>query len=138
MDYLHSLLQYSDVGVLLLRLMVGYLFIYHGWPKLFGGPTMSMKGFAGWLGSMGFPIPMGLAIIVALVELFGGLSLILGIGVQIVALLLAFDMLVATGVKIIKMNKGFMGDGGYELDLVLLAVSIFFALNGAGVYAFWR
>lgn len=87
---------------------------------------------------MGFPIPMGLAIIVALVELFGGLSLILGIGVQIVALLLAFDMLVATGVKIIKMNKGFMGDGGYELDLVLLAVSIFFALNGAGVYAFWR
>ena len=142
MHYFDSLLQYRDIGVLLLRLMVGYLFTYHGWPKLFGGKVggmdMNLKGFAGWLGSMGLPIPMALAAIAAAVEVFGGLALILGVGVQLAAILLAVNMLVATWAKMVKMHKSFSGDGGYEFDLVLLAVCIFLATNGAGLYAFWR
>lgn len=142
MQYFDSLLQYRDLGVLLLRLLVGYLFIYHGWPKLVGGKLagydINLKGFAGWLGSMGFPIPMVLAVIVAVVEVFGGLGLVLGVGVQLAAALLAIDMAVATWAKIVKMKKGFAGDGGFELDLVLLAVCVFLAVNGAGVYALWR
>ena len=138
MQYFDSLLQYRDLGVLLLRLVVGYTFIYHGWPKLFGGPAMSLKGFASWLASMGLPLPMALALIVGVVETLGGLALILGVGVQLAALLLAINMLVATILKVTKMGKSFAGDGGYEFDLALLAANLFLALNGAGVYAFWR
>lgn len=142
MHYFDSLLQYRDLGVLLLRLMVGYLFIYHGWPKLFGGKLaghdINLKSFAGWLGSMGFPIPMVLAAIAAVVEVVGGLALILGVGVQLAALLLGINMVVATWAKSAKMGKGFSGDGGYEFDLVLLAICVFLATNGPGVYAFLR
>ncbi len=142
MQYFDSLLQYRDLGVLVLRLVVGYIFIYHGWPKLFGGKLAGMdinlKGFAGWLGSMGLPIPLVLAVIVSVVEVFGGLALVLGVGVQLAAGLLLVVMAVASVLKKTKMGKQFAGDGGYEFDLVLLAASVFLLLNGAGVYGFWR
>lgn len=50
---------YSALGLLILRLALGVLFLYHGWPKL--NPNSPMKGpvgVAGFLKQMGFPLPV--------------------------------------------------------------------------------
>ena len=47
-----------DVGLLMIRLMLGVVFVFHGSQKLFGlfgGP--GIEGFAGFLGQLGAPVP---------------------------------------------------------------------------------
>jgi putative oxidoreductase len=53
-----------DVGLLIIRLMLGVIFIYHGAPKLFGG----LEGFAGYLGTLGVPMPSVSAFLAAMAE----------------------------------------------------------------------
>ncbi|GAA0370818.1 hypothetical protein GCM10008968_28310 [Bacillus horti] len=63
-------------------------------------------------------IPRFMAYVVAVIELIGGLALVLGLGTRIVSALFAIIMLGA--IFIVKIPAGFLGDGqsaGYELDL---------------------
>ena len=116
-----------DIGILLLRIVVGITFLVAGYLKLTGGPA----GFGGFLGSLGVPLPGLFAWIVTLVELLGGLALILGIGTRIAAPLLVIDMFFA--IVLVKGTNGFQnGDGGYQFELLLLAACLLFALAGAG------
>ena len=115
-------------GFLVLRLAVGFVFAMHGWQKF---TEMGFEGVAGFFGSLGVPLPFVAAVVVTLVELVGGLALILGLGTRLVAALLAVDMAVA--LVLVHLPNGFaVGNGGYEFVLVLLAVSVFFALSGPG------
>ncbi|WP_078411547.1 DoxX family protein [Priestia abyssalis] len=116
---------------LLLRLILGITFFLHGLSKFQGG----INNAAGWFDSIG--IPGFLAYVVAIIELAGGIAMILGLGTRIVAVLFAIVMLGA--IFTVKLSAGFMGNGqaaGYELDLVLLAVSIYFAVNGSRLWSF--
>ena len=73
-----------------------------------------------------------MAYVVALIELVGGFALIIGFGTKIISALLAILMIGAT-VKV-KLSLGFLGNGqmaGYELDLALLAMAIYLAINGS-------
>lgn len=119
-----------EVGSLLLRLIVGITFMIHGWAKL----QMGLGNVAGFFQSLG--IPGFLGYVVAFIELIGGIAMILGIGTRVVALLFAAVMLGA--IFTAKLPAGFMGNGqsaGYELDLVLLAISGYLALNGSQMYS---
>ena len=60
--------------------------------KLFG---FGLAGTAGFLGSLGIPLPMVAAVVLIATEHLGGLALLLGAGTRIVAAVLAADMLVA-------------------------------------------
>jgi uncharacterized membrane protein YphA (DoxX/SURF4 family) len=82
----------SGWGVLPLRIVVGLVFVVHGAQKLFG---FGLAGTAGFLGSLGIPLPTVAAAALIAVELLGGLALLLGAGTRIVAAALAADMLVA-------------------------------------------
>ena len=75
----------------LLRLVIGYGFMAHGWAKLSRGPA----GFARLLGQIGVPLPKLLAWGATLLEFFGGAAIFLGAFVGIVGIPLIVMMLVA-------------------------------------------
>jgi len=110
------------------------VFLVHGLQKLL---VMGFGGVAGFLGSLGVPAPGLFAVIVTLVELLGGLALILGLFTRVAAILLAVDMLVA--ILTVHLPNGFFtNNGGYEFPLVLLAACVALAVAGAGEAALDR
>ncbi|MCE7990237.1 MAG: DoxX family protein [Caldilinea sp. CFX5] len=118
-------------GLLLLRVAVGLVFAVHGAQKLL---LFGVGGTAGFLGSLGIPLPEVAAVVVILVELIGGLALLIGLGTRYVAALLAVNMAVA--LFTVHLPNGFFVDGGgVEFVLVLLAAALFFALHGGGALA---
>ena len=81
-------------GLLGLRLVTGSVFIAHGLPKFgFGGGGLA--GTAEWLGSLGFPLPMVAAFLVASSEVIGGGLLIIGFMTRLAAATQVFAMLIA-------------------------------------------
>ena len=123
-----DLLNYSFFAPLILRVILGLVFVVHGYPKLFGGKFGETAGF---FESVGIRPAKFWAFIVGVVEFFGGIALILGFATQLVALLLAINMLVA--IWKVKFRGGFAN--GYEFDLVLLIIALSLMLTGAGAYA---
>ena len=116
----------SSWGPTVLRFIVGVVFLAHGWQKV----HMGVHGVAGFLGMSGIPVPTISAVVLIAVELLGGIALILGIGTRWVAVLLAFDMVVA--ILAVHLKNGFFMPHGYEYPLTLLAASISLALTGGG------
>lgn len=115
-------------GIAFLRIVVGIVFFVHGYQKLF---LMGFDGVAGFFGSLGIPLPMVAAVVVTLLELFGGLALILGLFSRWVAIPLAAIMLVA--MLTVHIPNGFsVSNGGYEFVLTLLAANVAFVLAGSG------
>lgn len=113
-----------DLGLLLLRLAVGVVFLAHGWSKF--GDMGSTIAFFAQLG-----LPAIIAYSVAVIELLGGLALIIGIYTDLSALLLAIIMVVAlVYVKMATFRVGLIG--GYEIDLVLLAATLAILFVGPG------
>jgi len=113
----------NGIGQVILRVVLGFIFFMHGLSKFQGGID-NTAGYFESLGLFGF-----IAYIVAIIELIGGIALVLGLGTRIVAALLAVIMLGA--IFTAKLSAGLLGDGqmpGYELDLALLAMSIYFVL----------
>jgi putative oxidoreductase len=116
-------LNKNELGHFILRAILGFIFFIHGLSKFQGG----ISNTAGFFDSIG--IPGFMAYIVAGIELAGGIALILGIGTKIVSVLFALIMLGA--IFTAKLPAGLLGNGqmaGYELDLILLAASIYFVL----------
>lgn len=114
------LLVFADWGITVLRIVLGIIFIKHGWPKL-----KSLKETAKNFSEMGFKPGMFWGTVVALLEFVGGLFLIGGLLTQLVALLAVLQFLVI--LFFVKRKAGF---SGYEFDLLILAS--FFALMVLG------
>lgn len=122
-----------EVGVFILRLVTGLVFLVHGLDKYQNG----LGNIADWFASIG--LPGFLAYIVGTAELFGGILIMLGLGTRVIAWLLAVIMVGAI-VKV-KLAVGFMGNGqmaGYEFDLILLAATVCLGIGGAGQFALDR
>ncbi len=117
----------SDWALLAVRLVIAAIFLAHGWPKL-RNLKINAQNFSG----MGFKPGAFWGTIVAFVEVFGGLAILAGFQVQIVGLLLAIDMVVATGWKI---KQGMKLVNGFELDLMILVSCLALAALGAGIYS---
>lgn len=121
-----------DLALLVLRVVLGIIMIYHGWPKLtnLGG---TIEGFSG----MGIPLPALAAIFATVAEVFGGLLILVGAFTDIAGLLFAIDMLGA--ITFVHAKNGFaVSDGGVEWPLALLAMALAIALAGPGRYAVGR
>ncbi len=121
-------------GLAILRVVVGIVFFVHGFQKLF---LMGFGGVADMMGGFGVPASGLFAVVVTLVELLGGIALILGSATRLAAVLLAVDMLVAT--LMVHLPNGFsVQNSGYEFTLVLLATSVALAVAGPGEAALDR
>lgn len=123
------------LGLLVVRLVVGLLFVGHGAQKLFGwfggyGP----KGTGGWLESIGVKPGVAMAIVAGLMELVGGALFAAGLLTPLAAALIVMTMLVAI-VKVHGQNGLWATANGYEYNLVLAAIAIGIALTGAGQFS---
>ena len=118
---------FSDWAILGLRVALGLVLFAHGLNKL-----KNVSGTGQWMASVGFRPGMLWAVIVTAVEFFGSLALILGLGVKVVALLVAGQFVVIVIWKIFKRNK-FIGD--LELDLIILSVAFGLLTLGGGAYS---
>jgi len=117
-----------SIAALLLRLVIGVTFIIHGYPKF---SAQQRKQGGEWMKSMG--LSSGFILFGAIIEFFGGIALVLGLFVRIIAPLFALWMLSTTWLSKAKMGKKFAG--GYEIDVVLLVASLALAAIGAGVFS---
>jgi putative oxidoreductase len=118
-----------SVGLLILRLIVGLVFVTHGGHKLF---VQGVPGVIGFLGQHGIRPPELWAWVLMLSERVGGLALMLGALTRMAALLTTATMVVAIG-NVLWFRGFFLP--GYEFALTLLGASVALALTGPGRYA---
>jgi putative oxidoreductase len=114
-------------GITLLRVIIGVIFLMHGWQKL---TAFGVNGVTGMFANLGIPLPNVFAIIVIAVELVGGAMLIIGLGTRWAALLNGFDMVVA--ILLVHLRNGFFSPKGIEHPLSLLAACLCLVLAGPG------
>lgn len=116
---------FPEWAPLALRLALGAVFMAHGWSKL-SGPLGTPEGFN--IEAWGWPLPVFWAWLVAIVETFGGLCLVVGLFTRFAAVLVACVMIVA--IWKVRLSRGFVG--GFELEYTLLMGAIALALAGGG------
>ncbi|SRR5258708_24618105 len=124
-------MKLQSCGLTVLRVVVGIVFVVHGYQKLF---KFGFHGVAGMFGHMGIPLPAFFAVVVTLVEFVGGILLIAGIAVRVSSALLAIDMTVA--IFKVHLPHGFFSPSGVEFPLTLLAAVICLMLAGGGSLSF--
>lgn len=131
MALLSGLGRFKDTGLLLMRLGLGLMFILHGYPKLVGGPER-WEGIGGAMKTIGIDfLPLFWGLSATLVELIGGLFLILGLFFRPTCLLLAFTMLIAALFHLSK-GDGVMGSS-HAIELGIVFVGLLFV--GPGRYS---
>lgn len=124
--------RYRDEGLLLLRVGIGVMFLFHGGPKLLGGPDkwQQVGSALGYLGIEVYPTFWGL--LAGLSEFGGGLCLIFGWLFRPACLLMALTMLVATSMHLGR-GDGLMG-ASHAIESGILFVSLI--LVGPGRFSF--
>jgi putative oxidoreductase len=121
-----------DLALLILRVVLGIIMIYHGWPKL-----TNLAGTIDGMAGMGVPAPAVAAIFATVAEFAGGLLMLLGAFTDIAGLMFVIDMLGA--ITFVHAKNGFsVAKGGVEWPLLLAATAIAIALTGSGRYAVGR
>lgn len=127
----------ADLGLLVLRVVVGLVVAMHGFMKLgLVGKGGSVAGTAGWFDSMGLRPGMLWALIVVAAEAGGGVLMALGLGGPIGPGLVFADLLVVTIVA--HWQQGFFvmgGKAGWEFPLPLAAAGLAVALVGNGAWS---
>lgn len=125
----------ASVGLLILRIVVGLIFVGHGSQKMFGWfGGKGIPGQAGFIDTLGVRPARLFALISAAGEFFGGLGVALGLLTPVAAAGILGSMAVA----IVKVHwaKGFWNTrGGYEFPLILATTSFVIGLVGPGVYS---
>ena len=125
-----QLLDWQFYGPTLLRLVLGAIFLAHGYQKLAGDSEGRAK-FAGGLEAMKFRPGKFWAGVVALVEFLGGVLLVIGLWTQLVALILAVQFLVI--LFWVKRGQNFIG--GKEFDFLILLALLALLVLGPGAWA---
>ena len=122
------------LGLTILRVVLGVIFIAHGAPSIFGG----MEGTIALLESQGIPVPTLTAWFISLLGFVGGMCLIAGFLVTPVALLLVVYMML--GIILVHAARGFYvlgpnANGGIEYNLLLAASLLMLVFGGPGLAA---
>jgi putative oxidoreductase len=120
----------TDLALLVLRLVLGAVFLAHGGQKLF---VFGLDGVRGAFGQMGIPGAGLVGPLTAFVEFFGGLAVLTGLLTRLAGLGLAINMLGA--IAFVHLPAGFFAPKGFEFPLSLLGIATSLAIVGAGRYS---
>ena len=123
--------KYRDIGLLILRIGFGCMYIQYGAPKMFGGPK-AWEGLGMAMGSMGITVaPVFWGFMASFSMFFGGICLIVGLLARPFSILLFITMAVAVSMHLHK------GDGlpiaSHAIDNTIVFLSLFFM--GPGKYS---
>lgn len=121
----------SAAALLVLRLIAGLAFMFHGWGKI--------QNPFGWMGENAFA-PGFLQALAALAEFGGGLAWVLGLLTPLASLGLASTMIVATYMHAVMKGDPFVSTGGgsYELAAVYIAIALVLLTVGPGRFSLDR
>jgi len=127
-----------EVGSFVLRVGLGIIFFLHGWMNVIGGQESFIREM---FVMIGWSLPDFLLWLVTILELLGGLALILGVLARLAALLLATEMVVA--VLAFHIGQGFFIVAvpnaplayGFEYHIALVAGLVCLVLTGPGVWS---
>lgn len=125
----------ADLGLLIIRLVIGLTFVGHGAQKLFGwfGGT-GITGTGSFIQSIGIKEGAKVwAVLAGLFEFIGGLLFAAGFLTWIGAIMIISVMIDAI-FAVHGKNRYWMTNGGFEYNLVLIAAAIGIALIGPGEY----
>lgn len=128
---LSAFAPYKNVGLLIMRVGIGAMYVFHGYPKLAGG----YKRWE-WLGQqmslLGIEfIPTFWGFMASLTEFLGGLLLMLGLLTKPTTLMLMFTMVVAALYKF-HIGEGLHG-ASHPIEMAIFFLGIF--LTGPGTYS---
>jgi putative oxidoreductase len=125
-----QLAHFTDLGLLLMRLMVGLVFATSGYSHL-KDPEERAKSIGM---SKGFTIFLGIA------EVAGGLGVAFGVLTQLAAIGLILIMLGAIQKKITIWHTGFWGEkvSGWHYDLMLVLMNLVILFTDGGAYSLGR
>lgn len=130
MAILSTLGNYRNTGLLIIRLVLGFMFIMYGYPKIAGGPEM-WKGVGAAMGNVGITFGHTFwGFLAALTETLGGFLLIIGFAFRPATLLLAFVMFIAALFHY--KTEGFMS-ASHPIELGFIFIGL--ALIGPGKYS---
>ena len=115
------------LALLLLRCGLALVFVYHGYPKLFGKTAVFVSAF------QRLGLPWYFVYIAGAIEVFGGLMLLLGLYTPVAAALLLLDM--GAAMWKYNFNEGIYAVREYELPLVLGLAALTLATTGAGTFS---
>ncbi|AMR31065.1 DoxX family protein [Mucilaginibacter sp. PAMC 26640] len=131
MAYFSSLNKYRDFGILIARIGLGAMFVYHGYPKLIGGPAAwaGLGASTRYVGIHFLPVVWGF--LAAVTEAVGGALIMLGLAFRPVCLLLVVNLMVAAAMHF---GKGDGMDGAaHAVEDAIMFVGLFFI--GPGKYS---
>ena len=114
---------HKAMGLLVVRLAAGWVFINHGWMKL-----QNLRGADSFFAGLG--LPPGTAMLIAAIEVIGGIMLALGVAPRLAGVVLGIEMLVA-------MFLVGIPNGSYELEAILAAAALGIFMIGAGRYSLY-
>ncbi|QGQ18962.1 DoxX family membrane protein [Cellulomonas sp. JZ18] len=121
----------GDIALLLARVALGLVLLAHGWQKY---DEYTLDGTTAAFTDMGVPAPGAAALFATVVEVVGGVLLILGLLTPVAAALNVVNLLGAL-VLVHAGNGVFVDDGGYELVLALIAGLLLVLALGAGRFS---
>jgi putative oxidoreductase len=123
--------QARSLALLAGRIVVGFIFIAHGWQKF---AETGIAGTTKFFEASGIPLAGLAAPGVAILEIAGGVAFIVGALLPVFGTLLALDMIGAI-VFVHGSNGFFASNGGYEFVLALAAASLAIGFSGGGALA---
>lgn len=125
----------AGLGLSVVRILVGLIFMAHGAQKLFGlFGGYGLEGTGQWMESIGLAPGYLMALLSGSAEFFGGLALVIGLLARPAALALSVTLVVA--IFSVHIGNGlFMSNNGYEFALALLAGTVTVLIEGAGRFS---
>lgn len=115
--------RFRDLGLLLLRVGIGGMFMFHGWPKLAGGAAKWEKLGASAMGHFGIDFaPTFWGFAAAASEFFGGLLIAVGYAFRPSLLLLTITMVVAASSHLLGGDK--FGKASHAIEAGILFLSL--------------
>jgi len=115
------------MAILPVRLVIGFAFLMHGWQKVF---AFGFKGVTSYFVSLEIPGAGFWGVVIPLLELLGGIAILLGFLTRYAAAALSVSMIVA--ILTVHLKAGFFPPKGYAYPLLFLGGSLALLLAGPG------